>query len=178
MQNMHAATWLAGRVRRWHTHPYLADTHDYTDGHAARMQKMLLMFFKEQHIDQDLLVSCLMHDEGEYAVGDLSYRIKRKDPTLAAMVAKHEQEHIASTPVHIGPTSPTQAKMVKLVDRIDAYFWCLLHRPSLALEHIEWVAMWTGILMDAGEMDRDGLTTGPLVGILEAMAENIRNGLG
>jgi 5'-deoxynucleotidase YfbR-like HD superfamily hydrolase len=134
-------TWLANRVRRWHTHPDLATTPDTIDGHQARVAQLLLMFWPT--ISRDALCEALTHDLGEHAVGDMSYLVKKESPELAALCA-HFEMRARRTLGALCEVSKSDKERIALCDRLDAYLWAHHHRPDL-MARPEWHAMLDAI---------------------------------
>ena len=74
----------AGRVRRWHQNPDLSDTHDYNDGHAGRVARIILAL--HENPSKRLIIAALQHDDGEFVAGDISGPVKRENQVFVGVL--------------------------------------------------------------------------------------------
>jgi len=145
--------FYAGCVHRWHANPHLAGTADRTDGHSARVARIIANLHPSP--SAALLMAALRHDDGEAVVGDVSGEAKRQYPTLAAMLDAIEERHIiALWGVHSDLTV-TEAAWLKFADRLDAWMWAKHHRAPMdgdgwpeAWARLEKMAAGLGIPLD------------------------------
>ena len=120
----------AGRVRRWHANPDLADTDDRIDGHSGRVARIILLLHPNPSIE--LMRMPLTHDDGESVTGDIPALFKRKMPDDVLdyfLIKEHQTRHdlFGLTPY----SEPNDVKWLKLADLIDAYQWMMHHKPHL-----------------------------------------------
>lgn len=121
--------WRAGFIRRWHTNFDLCDTVDCDAGHQGRVAILVLSIFPKA--SRELLIAALTHDQGEAAVGDLSYDAKRANPALAKMVHELESVEISVQGLPDLVLGNYGLKALKLCDSLDAWLWMLRHKPHL-----------------------------------------------
>jgi hypothetical protein len=121
--------WHAGRVRRWHTNPHLSWTSDYNDGHQGRVATLILLLHPAPTLE--IISAALIHDGGEWAVGDVSGTVKARYPDLAVWLAKIEQEAIEAIFGAFPDLSPVEAQWLKFADRLDAWIWARHHRAPM-----------------------------------------------
>lgn len=130
--------WRAGRVRRWHTDPFLSSSPDYLDGHGARVAKLMLGIWFDA--DREMLIQALTHDDGEPGAGDMSHPVKLAYPAMAKQLKAIEQSYReALWPDLLDPSfedSFTYPFLV-LCDRLDAWLWVAHHAPKM-LEERRW----------------------------------------
>ena len=162
MSNAHRA-WRASFTRRWHTNPDLCDTLDYDCGHQGRVALLILSIFPDA--SRTLLAHAITHDQGEAAVGDISYDAKRKHAELAEILDGAEDTEIEAQGFFIAPLTQREHRMLKLCDHLDAWLWMMRHARHLAkredwieqkghmLSEATWLAVWTEVmwLVDAEE---------------------------
>ena len=145
--------WQSLHVRRWHTNAELGHTHDTTTAHSARLAVLALRLWPG---DDALAVACIKHDLGEAASGDVPWLAKRQPPDLAAASATAEEEWLRAAKLGDLPDD----WRVKLLDRIDAYLWCQLHRPDL-MERADWIEarqdIWR-MCVDDADLQREVLS--------------------
>lgn len=123
--------WLATFVNRWHSGasaPYLAHTQDRIGGHSGRMGVLALHYWPD--CSRDLLVACLTHDLGEYAVADVPAHAKA-DPNFRAMLDHMEGEALSEMGMPCFSLNATDYMRLKFLDRLDAYLWARLHCKRL-----------------------------------------------
>lgn len=162
-----AKAWLAGFVRRWHTHPILSVTVDPIDGHSARVAILILQLRPDA--SAALLRAALLHDLGEFAVGDMAAPVKMRHPELYAAAEALEREAIEDLGFRIPDLDPAEAALLKLCDGIDAYLWALHHRPGMVCTHPGWIAHFDRL---AGRAEDLGLRAE-----FEALVEGVRAGV-
>jgi len=120
----------AGRVMRWHTNADLAGTNDRLDGHEGRVARIILAIHPNP--SAALLAAALTHDDGEHFTGDIPYPYKQVMSQDGMRELTAAEDYAAYT--IWGKTldlSETDAKWIKLADRIDAYMWAKFHRPDI-----------------------------------------------
>ena len=123
--------WRASFTRRWHTNPDLCDTLDYDAGHQGRVALLVLSLFPDA--SRTLLCHAITHDQGEAAVGDISYDAKKLYPELAEMAANCEALELVKQGFVIYPNlTEREKRMLKLCDHLDAWLWMMRHARHLA----------------------------------------------
>lgn len=122
--------WLATFVTRWHSGasaPYLAHTNDRIGGHSGRMGILALHYWPD--CSRDLLVACLTHDLGEYAVADVP--APAKTDYLRGMLEGLEADALDAMGITFPALDDTDQLRLKFLDRLDAYLWAHLHCKQL-----------------------------------------------
>lgn len=116
-------------VNRWHASrsPRLRASGDTIRLHHSRCLAMLECLWPDA--PQSLRDAVKYHDLPEVILGDPPYPTKRAFPKLAAAYAEAEAEVIARYSIP-QPKDATEALWVKLVDRIDAYWWVRWKDPD------------------------------------------------
>jgi len=76
------------------------------------------------------------HDEAEKMIGDMPYPAKRDFPALATVYEMAERQVMRGMGLPM-PEHGIDSDKIKLVDRIDAYRWMMLHAPRLEADQ-EW----------------------------------------
>ena len=130
--------WLATFVTRWHSGasaPYLAHTNDRIGGHSGRMGVLALHYWPD--CSRDMLVACLTHDLGEYAVADVPY--PAKTDYLRGMLDDLEAEALSAMGITFPALDSTDRDRLKFLDRLDAYLWADHHAPQLMIR-ADWLA--------------------------------------
>lgn len=122
--------WRASFTRRWHTNPDLCDTLDYVSGHQGRVALLVLSIFPDA--SRTLLAHAITHDQGEAAVGDISYDAKRRFPAVAEMCAKAEAQELENQGFRLPNLTERETRMLKLCDHLDAWLWMMRHARHLA----------------------------------------------
>lgn len=122
-----AELWLSGFVRRWHMNPSLSDLDDYTCAHQGRCAMLVIALFPDH--SHDLLRAAVTHDGAEVRVGDLSAPFKdcAGDLVQAHAALEHIQLDCMGLRVDLVPDDWDR---LKLVDRLDAYLFIALRRPT------------------------------------------------
>lgn len=132
-------SWRASLVTRWHQNPDLNHTTDYTCGHSARVQLLILCL--TQYPSAELMRAALLHDLGEYFTGDIARPTKTKYPTFSAELAEMEQQAVIDNlGFEIPALSEFEQKLLNLADKLDAYLWALHHNPAVAIIAEDWKA--------------------------------------
>ena len=124
------AIWNAGATRRWHTNTDLAHTVDRVDGHGARVAKIIIALHPDP--SPELIKEALIHDDGEYVVGDIPAPIKAAWPTLSEILRGAEGATLDRFYGEREPLTPFEKKWLKFADRLDAYLWAKQHMEVLA----------------------------------------------
>lgn len=138
-----------GDVARWHSHPdsRLRLSGDTINGHQQRCVELLLRIYP--NASQHLIEAVRYHDEAERWLGDMPYMAKHNFPELADAIRVAEYDVMKKHNIP-QPDSTFEKSMLKIVDRLDAYIWMLMHAPDLA-ERTEWVEALRANL-DAADM--------------------------
>lgn len=119
--------WLATFVNRWHSGasaPYLSHTQDRIGGHSGRMGVLALHYWPD--CSRDLLMACITHDLGEYAVADVPYPAKQASG-FREQLDRMEADALALMGIEFPDLDGTDATRLKFLDRLDAYLWAQLH---------------------------------------------------
>ena len=124
----------AGRCRRWHCEPVMADTDDRLDAHQGRVARLALALFPG---DQALLVAALIHDDGESVTGDIPAGVKMRLSKVALdEIEKMEADgirrlwHSPYIRAFIVPDAVMDDRL-RLCDKLDAIMWVAHHQPRL-----------------------------------------------
>ena len=147
--------WRASFTRRWHTNPDLCDTVDYDAGHQGRVALLLLSLFPD--VSRSLLIEAIIHDQGEVAVGDIAYDVKRTRPLIKAEADLAESTEIAAQGLPLCCLTVREARMLKLCDWLDSWLWMMRHA-----RHLYARADWQDQLA-RGIRDAEWLGVGPEV---------------
>ena len=129
MHKVNTHPYHAAMVRRWHTNPDMSHTVDPVAYHGGRMAVLAIMLWPG---DADLLESCITHDLGEVASGDVPWG---GDKTTADRVADKWSAKW-SLDMHIGLSNWGSTRL-KFLDRADAYLW-MLHNNSRLRKKKAW----------------------------------------
>jgi hypothetical protein len=121
--------WRASFTRRWHTNPDLCDTLDYDCGHQGRVALLVLSLFPDA--SRTLLCHALTHDQGEAAIGDISWDAKRRHPDLAKTSAEVELREIREQGFDLPDLTEKEKRVLKLCDHLDAWLWMMRHARHL-----------------------------------------------
>ena len=123
--------FMAGLTTRWHTNPWLAQTHDRIDGHQGRVARLILALWPDA--SRDLIVAALTHDDGESITGDIPYQrgktTDQENAETAARIIIWSRRH----PM----LSFEDAARLRFCDRLDAAMWMLHHAPQCK-HHEDW----------------------------------------
>ena len=141
----------AGRVRRWHTNPVMADTDDRIDGHSGRVARIIARLHPKP--SADLLVAALTHDDGEIAIADISgpnkSAMKKKDFDAYTVTEKMQDAHIK---VIWGRVYHYNCwRWVDFADKLDAYMWVKHHKPQ-ELRRNEWIETAAWLFTEAHDL--------------------------
>lgn len=157
--------WLAGSTYRWHTHRHFAATQDRVDAHSARVAILILQF--EPRAGSALLRAALLHDLGEYEVGDMSGPAKRRNPEIYAGVADLERRAVLALGLGAPGLSAREGALLKLCDGLDAYLWAIHHRPA----YVRRSEAWRAVLVDLRRAARSLALVGKLNDILKGVCD-------
>lgn len=138
--------WRASHVRRWHSNPDLCDTHDTDAAHQGRVALLILSLFPDA--SRALLCRAITHDQGEVAVGDISYEAKRRVPTLAEIAAEEEAREIREQGLKFADLTDKEKRILKMCDHLDAWLWMQRHARHLA-KRSDWSAQLKMIVAEA-----------------------------
>ena len=138
--------WRASTVRRWHTNPDLVDTNDSDAGHQGRVALLVLSLFPEA--SRALLCHAITHDQGEAAVGDISYDAKRRNPELHGMLDVLEGRERREQGFDFANLTDKDHRILKLCDHLDAWLWMMRHARHLA-KRADWSAQLKSIVAEA-----------------------------
>lgn len=139
------AVFNAGRVRRWHTNPELAHTNDFLDGHQGRVARIILKL--HPHASRALLVAALTHDDGEWAIGDISGPAKAAlrdlEPIAWDRLQAVEDDSRAEVWGCVHTVSIDDAAWLRFADRLDAYTWAKHH--GARMDRNGWPEAWADL---------------------------------
>lgn len=124
--------WRAGRVRRWHMDPDLSWTIDFTDGHGARVARIVLALDPEAR--GRVLAAALTHDDGEACFGDLSRPAKDalgSDAATSLEQSEAEARRVLWGTDYVSGLTAAEQTLLSLADRLDAWLWVRAHMPHL-----------------------------------------------
>lgn len=155
--------WNASHVRRWHSNPSLCDTNDTDAAHQGRVALLVLSLFPEA--SRTLLCHAITHDQGEVAVGDISYDAKRANPALAMACSGLEVEEISLQGLCFPSLTEKEHRALKLCDHLDAWLWMMRHARYLNTR-ADWQAQQKHMLEEA-----EWLGSGPEVRALVSAEE-------
>jgi 5'-deoxynucleotidase len=151
-----AKIYAAGKVRRWHANPALADTAQTNADHQGACVRLLLMLHPAPTVA--LIRAVAHHDDGERWVGDVPYPFKRAYQIAALHHATAEA--IARQQAHdrdpVGEIAGNDLAWLHLVDRLEAFCHVALTRPH-ELRHDGWGPASEAVLqaaIDLGVGDR------------------------
>jgi hypothetical protein len=150
MNKTHRA-WRASFTRRWHTNPDLCDTLDYDCGHQGRVALLILSLFPQA--SRTLLCHAITHDQGEAAVGDISYEVKKRHPEIHGMSDVIEGRERKEQGFWFPNLTETEVRILKLCDHLDAWLWMQRHARHLSRredwtaqrKHMREEALWLGV---------------------------------
>lgn len=132
----------AGRVTRWHCNPAVAmAAPDPVDGHAGRVARLICALWPDA--SAALIRAALAHDDGEGAVGDLAWPVKRRMRIEAPEVlgAVEAFEAAARVQLHgedpVAGLDPVDAERLAFADRLDAAMWVAAVAPA-QMERAGW----------------------------------------
>jgi hypothetical protein len=123
----------AGRARRWHRHPVMADHDDRLDAHQGRVARIAKALFPDDHM---LISAALEHDDGESATGDVPNPVKQRLPAVARE-ALDAMEVLAIREIWGRSNSDApwcDPARLKLCDKLDAIMWVASKEPHLLRE--------------------------------------------
>lgn len=129
---------MAGRVRRYHTTPteVIQTNADHSWGVAVLLVQL--------HPDpsKELLIEALLHDTGEYIVGDIPATAKWTSPELkevahiAEMKARWQLETTLEQVFPEGKLTIADLEWLKACDMLDLLMHSRLHKHELEMEKI------------------------------------------
>lgn len=137
-------------VRRWHTNPHMSHTVDPTGYHSGRMAILALAIWPDA--SRDLLASCLTHDLGEYASGDIpwgSYDVKREADRFA------DEWSSDNGIANYLSLKPHERVKLKFLDRLDAYLWARHHNAEYVNNSVDWKIQRDSLHTQAKELGVD-----------------------
>ncbi len=114
---------------RWHTNPWLSRTHDRVDGHSARVARIIFALHPKPSMV--LIKAALIHDDGEFAVGDVKAPAKDADPVFAGLLADREAVAREGIWGSDAPLTDDEARWLKFADCLDAWTWARHHRAPM-----------------------------------------------
>ncbi len=143
--------WRASFTRRWHTNPDLCDTHDTDAGHQGRVALLVLSLFPQA--SRALICHAITHDQGEAAVGDISWDAKRANVDVAQACLQIEAAEIKAQGLSFPNLTETERRILKLCDHLDAWLWMMRHARYLCdrddwagqRQHMLAEALWLGV---------------------------------
>jgi hypothetical protein len=133
---------MTHHVSRWHASPVeaLRLSGDTIDAHQKRCVVLIRALIDNP--PDTLIQAALHHDDPEKWLGDMPFTAKRDFPELAAAYARAESEVIAREGIP-QPANEWESRVVKFVDRLDAYWW-MSQRAEPEMYSDEWgeAAQW------------------------------------
>jgi hypothetical protein len=130
-------------VSRWHANPVeaLRLSGDTIDAHQKRCVVLIRALIDNP--PDTLIQAALHHDDPEKWLGDMPFTAKRDFPELAAAYARAEEWVIAREGIP-QPANEWECRVIKFVDRLDAYLWAGMHAPTVLAdddweECINWI---------------------------------------
>lgn len=163
--------WQAGFVRRWHTNFDLCHTIDCDAGHQGRVAVLVLGLFPQA--SRALIVNALTHDQGEIAVGDVSYMVKAQSPAMRPILEGLERDEIARQGLPQCELSPDEAKALKMCDWLDAWLWMARHRPELA-SRADWMAQLEATMKTAEALGVEEKVAALVGAVVEAIMQEAK----
>jgi len=123
-------------VNRWHANacPELRNSGDTISAHQKRCGALIRQLWPDASDELVRMAEC--HDEAEKMIGDMPYPAKRDFPALATVYEMAERQVMRGMGLPM-PEHGIDSDKIKLVDRIDAYRWMMLHAPRLEADQ-EW----------------------------------------
>lgn len=132
-----AQVYAAGKVRRWHANPALADTAQTNADHQGACVQLLLMLHPAPTVA--LIRAVAHHDVGERWAGDLPYPFKVAEPATAAshgcVEAQLRGRALGDDPVD--QIAGRDLAWLQLVDRLESFCHVAATRPH-ELGHDGW----------------------------------------
>ena len=138
--------WRASFTRRWHTNADLCDTLDYDAGHQGRVALLVLSLFPDA--SRTLLCHAITHDQGEVAVGDISYDAKKAHPELHGIVDVVEGRERRAQGFDFANLTEKEHRAFKLCDHLDAWLWMMRHARYLVSRE-DWAEQYQHMLREA-----------------------------
>lgn len=124
-----AKVYAAGKVRRWHANPALADTAQTNADHQGACVQLLLMLHPAPTVA--LIRAVAHHDVGERWVGDVPYPFKISSPSAAVVhqraEAKARDDVFDGDPVE--QIGGRDLAWLNLVDRLESFCHVAVTRP-------------------------------------------------
>ncbi len=145
-----ARTWVAHRVRRFHSHPRLCAIGQNLADHSHGVATIVALL--NPKASAELLRAALLHDAGERDAGDLPQPFKQQEPVLAAGHAKLEARFRQETTGVDVLLDPEEESWLKLADMLEAIIFCGYHMPHL-LERRDWCDFIDNAIERASELD-------------------------
>lgn len=121
--------WKAALSRRWHTNADLAHTVDPVAAHGARVAVLAMLI--DPNLSGGAIRVAVLHDWGEYRVGDFPAPFKWDNPDIAEILAAKEADAIEAMGLSLPQLSDDEAALIKMCDMLDSWLWCKQHRPDL-----------------------------------------------
>lgn len=151
--------WQACRVRRWHTNAELAGTDDRIDGHSGRVARIILKLHPCP--SRDLLIAALIHDDGEYGIGDIAQpakvMLRQFEPAAMARLNACEEDALAEVwQAPIDYLTTTETQWLRFADRLDAYVWAAKH--GARMDRNGWPEDWQALLAMARDLNSQAAT--------------------
>jgi hypothetical protein len=143
--------WLATFTRRWHSNPDLCHTVDPVGAHSGRMGVLALQIWGGG-ASRDLLAACLCHDLGESVTGDIPASAKC-NPRLAGPLGVAEDRALAEMGMAYD-LSTDDARRLKFLDRLDAYYWARHHAPHV-LARDDWPKALAWLQREADDLQAE-----------------------
>jgi hypothetical protein len=142
---------MTHHVSRWHASPVeaLRLSGDTIDAHQKRCVVLIRALIDSP--PDTLIQAALHHDDPEKWLGDMPFTAKRDFPELAAAYARAESGVIAREGIP-QPANEWEARVIKFVDRLDAYYWAWHSAPHVMADD-DWEEFWRWLQSTAYDLD-------------------------
>lgn len=150
---MIAQTWLAHRVRRYHSNAALAHLGQTNADHAHGVTSIILALHPAP--SKNLMRAALWHDVGEASCGDLPSPFKKAYPQVAYMHARAEKFEAGKIAGAHADLEPAEGEWLKMADGLEAVLFTAFYRPGL-LDRQDWVEHVQDVLERADRLGVEG----------------------
>lgn len=124
-------------TKRWHAN-HLVPPQSVAD-HAAGVARFILWLYPRASL---VLVSeALHHDDGEGVVGDIPGPAKRTFWSFAKEAEMAEEIARADMGVPAAILTETEARILRLCDKLEAYTWAATMAPPHVVQRADWQGM-------------------------------------
>jgi 5'-deoxynucleotidase YfbR-like HD superfamily hydrolase len=125
--------YLAGAVRRWHTHHAMQQTNA---DHAWGVALIIMLFYEEQEMAEPgnlptfktepssaLMQAAILHDAGEYITGDMPTTSKSRSPNLKAAMVDAEESALSEMGLRMPRLTEREQLWLKFADSLEAWLF-------------------------------------------------------